>query len=132
MRASIASRRGRGRIGIAEGAPLYVLKIDAAKAEVIVGPKEALLMQDMTLEDVNWLGDGDFSDIAQGFDIGARWRSHQTIQSATLFAKPPSQALLRFPPALEAAAPGQACVFYGAGDKMDRMLGGGWIRSQQL
>ena len=65
---------GQRRIGIAEGAPLYVLKIDAAKAEVIVGPKEALLMQDMTLEDVNWLGDGDFSDIAQGFDIGARWR----------------------------------------------------------
>ena len=39
---TIGQRRG---LGIAEGEPLYVVRIDAAARRVVVGPREALLQR---------------------------------------------------------------------------------------
>ena len=38
--------------------PLYVTALDAARAQVVVGPREALATRRIRLRDVNWLGDG--------------------------------------------------------------------------
>src|SRR5436853_1598541 len=52
---TVGQRRG---LGIASGAPLYVVRLDAASRRVVVGPREALRMDRIRLRDVNWIGDG--------------------------------------------------------------------------
>ena len=52
---TVGQRRG---LGIAAGAPLYVVRLDAATRRVVVGPREALRMDRIALRDVNWIGDG--------------------------------------------------------------------------
>ncbi len=51
---TIGQRRG---LGFAGGAPLYVVKLDAAARRVVVGPKEALRRNTIGLAAINWLGD---------------------------------------------------------------------------
>ena len=63
LRYTIGQRRG---IGIASGEPLYVVHLDADRARVIVGPREALETHKIYLRDVNWLGDTALSDIPAG------------------------------------------------------------------
>ena len=51
---TIGQRRG---LKIAVGEPLFVIKLDAQRHEVLVGPREALLVNQLQLRDVNWLGE---------------------------------------------------------------------------
>ncbi len=51
---TIGQRRG---IGIAAQEPLYVLKLDAERRQVVVGPREGLCTRHIRLRNVNWLGD---------------------------------------------------------------------------
>jgi tRNA-specific 2-thiouridylase len=53
-RYTIGQRRG---LNVAVGDPLFVVRIDAAERQVIVGPREALLTRSLTLKEINWLGD---------------------------------------------------------------------------
>ena len=50
------------------GEALYVVKLDAAKKRVIVGPKEALGRQSFTISDVNWLEGGGATRTHRAFD----------------------------------------------------------------
>ena len=53
-RFTVGQRRG---LNIAVGDPLFVVRLDAAKREVVVGPREALLAGGLALREINWLGD---------------------------------------------------------------------------
>ena len=124
---TIGQRRGLG-IGASgpDSEPLFVVKLDPARRQVVVGPKDALETHRLTLRDINWLGDMPLADLPEeGLSILVKVRS----------TRPPVAARLR--PAAGGAevellegedgvAPGQACVFYEAG-KGERVLGGGWI-----
>ena len=73
LRFTIGQRRG---IGIASGEPLYVVHIDAERARVVVGPREALETHKVYLRSVNWLGDGALDDVpADGIELFAKVRS---------------------------------------------------------
>ena len=50
---TVGQRKGLGLSGNDE--PLFVLKLDAAKARVVVGPRAALASRTIHLRDVNWL-----------------------------------------------------------------------------
>src|SRR5271168_4576455 len=52
---TVGQRRG---LGIATGAPLYVVRLDAASRRVVVGPRDALRTSHIQLREVNWLGEG--------------------------------------------------------------------------
>ena len=122
---TIGQRRG---LGIAEGAPLFVVRLDPAARRVIVGPREALLTHSLDLRDVNWLGDGALSDVpAGGLEIWARVRSTQAPQPATLLVRD-GAVCVRLHDGENGVAAGQACVFYESGGPRARVLGGGWIR----
>ncbi len=59
---TIGQRRGLGlgaKVAGRDAEPLYVLRLDAAKAQVVVGPREALETRAAKLRDVNWIGEGD-------------------------------------------------------------------------
>ena len=131
---TIGQRRG---LGIAEGEPLFVVRLDPARRAVVVGPREALKTHIVALRDVNWLGEGTLGDIpAEGLEIWARVRSTQKPQAATLFAgngAAPNSGIhnsgihVRLHEGENGIAPGQACVFYDTAESQARVLGGGWI-----
>ncbi len=52
---TIGQRKG---LGVSTGEPLYVIRLDAKAARVVVGPREALATRTIRITDVNWLGDG--------------------------------------------------------------------------
>jgi tRNA-specific 2-thiouridylase len=60
---TIGQRRG---LGIAAGEPLYVIKLDPAKGQVVVGPHSALKTYTVRLRDINWLGSKAISVVAGG------------------------------------------------------------------
>ena len=121
---TIGQRRG---IGIAAGAPLYVVAIDSRANRVVVGPREALATHRVDLRDVNWIGDGKLADLPlEGIEIAARVRSARPPAPARLFHKD-GHVHVELPRGETGVAPGQACVFYAQDDRGTRVLGGGFI-----
>src|SRR5690349_17083093 len=57
---TVGQRRG---LGVATGSPLYVVRLDAERRRVVVGPREALRMSRIALRDVNWIGDGEINAV---------------------------------------------------------------------
>jgi len=122
----VGQRRG---LNIAVGEPLFVIRVDAERREVIVGPREALLMTALTLKETNWLGDALSLEAAAsvGTPVLARVRSTREPVPGrlTMIQGAPGVALDQ---PEEGVAPGQACVLYDPADP-SRVLGGGFIAS---
>jgi tRNA-specific 2-thiouridylase len=116
---TIGQRRGLGIGGFED--PIYVVKLDAARKRVIVGPREALETAEIGVKDVNWIGE---SVPAEGLPVIAKIRSTRPGVPARIFlADGRARVVLDEPEA--GVSPGQAAVFYDG----DRVLGGGWIDS---
>jgi tRNA-specific 2-thiouridylase len=126
-RYTVGQRRG---LAVAVGEPLFVVKIDADRRQVIVGPREALLTGALILKEINWLGDQPSIDQAarDGQAVLARVRSTREPRLARL-AMVADQVQVQFDQAEEGVAPGQACVLYDPSTDGDRVLGGGFIAS---
>jgi tRNA-specific 2-thiouridylase len=128
---TIGQRRGLGLTDISAGGgePLFVIRLDAARKQVIVGPRSALATRSVLLRDLNWIGDGRLDEAAQnGTEIAVRLRS----------TRPPVPAYLRkigddygvdLIAGEDGVSPGQACVFYDSTQSDARILGGGFIKS---
>jgi tRNA-specific 2-thiouridylase len=126
---TIGQRRG---IGVAAKEPLYVLKLDAGRRQVVVGPREGLRIRHMGLRDVNWLGDDDLETLDErGKVILARVRSSGPLQPARLYRQA-GRIGVELAKGEDGVAPGQACVFYAGESGGERLLGGGWIASAGL
>jgi tRNA-specific 2-thiouridylase len=143
---TVGQRRG---IGVATGEPLYVIRLDAARRQVVVGPREALSTARLWLRDVNWLGDAPLEEAAaDGLEVFARVRSTRPPQPAIIHAGAKAgtgagagagageganegNGILRVDLVQgdDGVSPGQACVFYDSAEPHARVLGGGWIRS---
>lgn len=117
---TVGQRRG---LGIGGREPLYVLKLDADRRDVIVGPKEALRTLFVPIKEVNWLGDEALEDSPK--EIMVKVRSTRPAKPALLSAQSDGQAMVELLEPEEGVAPGQACVFYA--QESQRVLGGGWI-----
>jgi tRNA-specific 2-thiouridylase len=115
---TIGQRRG---LGVSASDPLYVIRINAATREVVVGPKEHLACREISLMGINWLGGGIPKD---PLEITIKIRSTQQPFPATLHMGENNSATVSLHDPEFGVAPGQACVFY----ENERMLGGGWIR----
>ncbi|MDP2410957.1 MAG: tRNA 2-thiouridine(34) synthase MnmA [Pseudolabrys sp.] len=124
---TVGQRRG---LGLSTGAPLYVVRLDAERRRVVVGPREALRTRRITLRDVNWIGDGDI-----GLELADDRREVFVKVRST---RPPQAAWLRhgvggyeveLVDGEHGVSPGQACVFYDAGEGQARVYGGGFIKS---
>ena len=109
---TVGQRRGLDIGGQAE--PLYVVRIDAAQRQVVVGPKAALAVAGAELSDINWIGgerDGPLTATVRSLakPVPARLEG-----SRILFDEPEF-----------GVAPGQAAVLYRGA----QVLGGGWIET---
>ncbi len=118
---TIGQRRGLGIGGGHNDAndPFFVIRLDADKNQVIVGPKEALARNIILVNQCNWLLD----DIPQdGLDIELKYRSVMKPIPARLFKNGNAARIETETPQFGIAG-GQAAVFYHD----SRVLGGGWI-----
>ncbi|MDF2766213.1 MAG: tRNA 2-thiouridine(34) synthase MnmA [Rhodospirillales bacterium] len=119
---TVGQRRGLG-IGV-DGAPLYVVGLDAANRRVMVGPQSALGNNRVRLRGVNWLGASPVPE--EGARIQAKLRSAAEPADATMRSMAEG-GLVDFDVPQMAVAPGQAAVFYQG----SRVLGGGWIAASE-
>jgi tRNA-specific 2-thiouridylase len=126
-RYTVGQRRG---LNVAVGEPLFVVRIDAERREVIVGPRDALLTPALRLTETNWLGDGPdlAAAAAAGVAVLARVRSTQTPAPARLALVDGAPGVV-FERPEEGVAPGQACVLYDP-TTPSRVLGGGFIAAR--
>ena len=79
---TIGQRRGLGIGGLAD--PLYVVRLDADKRQVVVGPKHLLATRTVPVKEINWLGDEPFTSRSE-WPVAVRVRS----------TRPPTDAILR-------------------------------------
>jgi tRNA-specific 2-thiouridylase len=121
MHYTIGQRRG---LGVAEGSPLYVIKLDAANRRVIVGPHEALRTTAVRLQRLNWLGQQTVAAEAQ--PVFARIRSTRPAVAAEL-RRDGDDAVVTIADGEYGVSPGQACVLYDGVGAGARVLGGGFI-----
>jgi tRNA-specific 2-thiouridylase len=116
-RFTVGQRKG---LGIAAGAPLYVLELKPETQTVVVGPRESLGRADLRASGVNWIA-GEPPDGPHR--VTARIRHRHREAPAVVEPLDRDRAALRFDEPQIAVAPGQAVVFYEG----DTVLGGGWI-----
>lgn len=128
LRYTVGQRRG---IGIASGEPLYVIHLDAERARVIVGPKEALETHKVYLRAINWLGDISLSDIpGGGLELYAKVRSTRPPRPAVLHHQD-GKVWVELAQGESGIAPGQACVLYSDDSNEARVFGGGFIERSE-
>ncbi len=123
MHFTVGQRRG---LGLAGPEPLFVVRLDATRRRVVVGPRAALAIIELTLRDVNWLGDGPLV-AGSALPLAVRLRSSQPLQAAVLHVGEAGAARVILASAEHGVAAGQACVFYADVSAQARILGGGII-----
>ncbi|HQX54858.1 MAG TPA: tRNA 2-thiouridine(34) synthase MnmA [Pyrinomonadaceae bacterium] len=116
-RYTIGQRRG---LGIANEKPLYVVQIERAKNQIIVGEANELEAIEFIASGVNWVA-FDEPTVPVRAEVKIRYRHDPAM--ATLTALPDSRAMIRFDEPQRAITPGQATIFYNG----DEVVGGGWI-----
>lgn len=122
-RFTIGQRRG---LGVASGAPQYVVAIDPDRNAVIVGGADDLLCTELTAAGLNWIA---VEPPAEPLPATARLRHASRDVDATVIPAPGrDEVTVRFAAPQRAAAPGQAIVFYDG----DRVLGGGTIAALRM
>jgi tRNA-specific 2-thiouridylase len=128
LRYTIGQRRG---IGVASGEPLYVVHLDADRARVIVGPREALETHKIYLRDLNWLGDETLAALpAGGLELFAKVRSTRPPRPAVLHHRD-GASWVELVDGESGIAPGQACVLYSNDGDDARVFGGGFIERSE-
>lgn len=130
---TIGQRRGLGlgASAAAAGEPLFVVKLDAAQARVVVGPRRALATRLVRLRALNWIGPGALEDLAaDGRELFVQVRSSRPPVPGCLYVRG-AEAFVEFASDEDAVSPGQACVFYASDQPQARVLGGGFISSTE-
>ena len=119
---TIGQRKG---IKVSDKDPLYVIKINSDKNEIIVGPKKKLGKKTISLNNLNLLADkNEFNE-----DIFVKVRSTGRLLNAKILFTDQNKAQVNLKVSEDGISPGQACVFYKKDNLGYRVLGGGWIKN---
>ncbi len=113
---TIGQRQG---MGVSASQRLYVIKMNAASNELVIGTWDELLTTDLTVNDINWV----CGQPAPGpIEVMAKVRYRATPAAAAIEFTG-NQVRVHFETAQRAIAPGQSVVFYQG----DEVIGGGII-----
>ena len=99
---------------------MYVLRLQPAERQVVVGPKEELGSNGLVANAVNWIA-GEPPTAPRR--LTARIRHRHKDAPGILTAQGTTRAAFAFDTPQLAVTPGQAVVFYDGDD----VVGGGWI-----
>ena len=119
---TIGQRRG---LGVALGSPHYVVRIDRPSNTVVLGTRDELLRDTLTVSDINWSA---IAPPAEPFDALAQIRYGHTPSPAQITPLPNHAARITFREPQAGIAPGQVAAFYDE----DVLLGGGWIAPETV
>lgn len=114
---TIGQRRG---LGISSKDPLYVVKLDKEKNEVLVGGNEDLYTKIVYVEDINLIL---IDEIKEPISLQAKIRYASLPSKATIYPCDDGKLKVEFDEPQRAVTPGQSIVFYID----DYVLGGGKI-----
>ena len=118
---TIGQRKG---IKVSDKDPLYVIKINSEKNEIIVGPKEYLGKKKILLKNINLLADKKELET----NIFVKVRSTGKLLEAKVNLSDHNGADVELKKPENGISPGQACVFYNKDNLGYKVLGGGWIK----
>ena len=116
-RYTIGQRRG---LGITHEKPFYVVQIERAKNQIIVGEADELESVEFVAKGVNWVAFATPSEPVRA-EVKVRYRHDPSM--ATVHPLPDARARIVFDEPQRAITPGQATIFYNG----DEVVGGGWI-----
>ena len=116
-RYTVGQRKG---IGISAPEPLYVVKVDAEKNQVVVGSPDHLLKREMVVTRPNWMA---VETLTEPMRVSVKIRSRAEEAMATIAPHDEGKVQVMFDEPQRAITPGQATVFYA--DEL--VVGGGWI-----
>jgi len=119
-RYTVGQRRG---LGIAHEKPLYVIQIERARNQIIVGEADELESIEFTAKGVNWVA---FDEPAKPVRALVKVRYRHDPAPATITALPDARAHIVFDEPQRAITPGQATIFYDP-ETGEEVVGGGWI-----
>jgi tRNA-specific 2-thiouridylase len=107
-----------------------VVRLDAERRQVVVGSRAALRTSRIVLRDVNWIGEGSIEAALadERREVFVKVRSTRPPQAGWLTAANGGYEV-DLVDGEDGVSPGQACVFYDAGEGQARVLGGGFIKS---
>lgn len=124
----------RKRLGIATGKPLFITKMDSSNNAIYVGPKEAAMMKEFVVDDVNWLIKSVAMQKCRSANFNAfelsrlratvKVRSTMRDEPATISILDNNMVKVIYDEPQWAPAPGQSAVFYEG----DIVVGGGIIQ----
>lgn len=117
IRYTIGQRKG---LGLSLPAPMYVLKKDIEKNEVVLCSDSELFTSELDVCDVNWIA---FDIPPESFSAKVKIRYNQKEQPAKITVSGENTVHIEFEEPQRAIAKGQAAVFYNG----DTVLGGGTI-----
>lgn len=119
---TVGQRKGLGIGGLED--PLYVLRLDPARRQVIVGPKAALSTRMVPVREINWLGHPALASRPE-WHVAVKVRSTRPPRAAVIRPLSQTTAEVELLDPEDGISAGQACVFYAP--EGGQVLGGGWI-----
>lgn len=114
---TVGQRKG---LGVATGSPLYVIQINGAAKQVIVGGEENLYSSTLRTRRINLIA---VEDLCDSMRVVVKIRHRHEPAPATIEKAGEDEILVTFDQPQRAITPGQAAVFYDGGV----VVGGGWI-----
>ncbi len=115
---TVGQRKG---LGVAMGAPRYVVRVEPDSRQVVIGEEHELDRREFMAQDANWLIDPPERPLE--CEVKVRYRS--AAVQALVEPLSADRFAVRLATPRRGIAPGQAAVCY----RGDRVLGGGWIES---
>jgi tRNA-specific 2-thiouridylase len=130
-RFTVGQRRGLHLGGSSE--PLYVIGIDPARNEVIVGNRDELKREGFKVAEMHWVAPQYIRDVAQGEfpftrDVVVQVRSRHEGVAAQIVVQSPDDVMVRWVDDWAPVSPGQAAVMYDS--QNEELLCGGRIVRQ--
>ncbi len=119
---TVGQRKG---LGVATGSPLYVIQINGADKQVVVGGDEHLYSRTLRARRVNLIS---VDDLREPMRVSVKIRHRHEPAPAVLEKISADEVLVTFDQPQRAITPGQAAVFYDD----DVVVGGAWIVLEKL
>ena len=117
---TVGQRKG---LGVTFGKPMFVLRIDAEKNEVVLGEKGTEFSDKLVATDLNFIT---FDTLSETLRVNAKVRYSAKESPATIVPLGGGSAEVVFEEPQRAITPGQAVVFYEING--DNVIGGGIIK----
>jgi tRNA-uridine 2-sulfurtransferase len=114
---TVGQRKG---LGVATGSPLYVIQINGAEKQVVVGGGENLYSRTLRTRRVNLIS---VDELREPMRVTVKIRHRHEPAAAMIEKTGVDEIFVAFDNPQRAITPGQAAVFYDG----DVVVGGGWI-----